>query len=368
MQTFITSIGQATPKHKFKQSDIANFMARSLAMDEQETKRLKILYRATDIEYRYSLISDYDKFPDKFDFFPANESLTPFPSTSKRMQLYLEEGFKVMLQAANNCLEKHPSVSSKDITHLIIVSCTGMYAPGPDIQLIEALGLPTDTKRTAINFMGCYAAFNAIKAAKSFVASVPDAKALVVCAEFCSLHFQKSKEDDHLLSGALFGDGAAAVLLESEPNGNLNLSLESEQCDLWLDGGKNMAWKIGDFGFEMRLSAYVPELINQGIKGLTEKLLIKHNLSPEDIDYFAIHPGGKKIIEKVEEALNIPRQKSCAAHKVLKEYGNMSSPTILFVLNEILENIETVQDSNKYIMAFAFGPGLTLESILFKIS
>jgi len=365
MQTYITSIGTANPSNRFRQADIAGFMSKVLELNAEETRQLNILYRATGIQYRYSLISDYDKIPENFQFYPNEKHFEPFPSTSKRMQLYKEKGLDVMLEAVHECFRQRESVDPGDITHLILVSCTGMYAPGPDIQLIEKLGLRSNVKRTSINFMGCYAAFNAIKTASAFAATDQDARVLVVCAEFCSLHLQKSKLEDHLISGSLFGDGAAALLVENEPAGQRNLALEADYCDLLWDGGDNMAWEIGDFGFEMRLSSYVPDLIDKGILQLTQNLLRNLNVPLESIDHFAIHPGGKKIVQRIEEALFLPKEKTKPTWEVLREYGNMSSPTILFVLKKILERGNKSENAER-IMAFAFGPGLTLESLLFK--
>ncbi|MEL6944146.1 MAG: type III polyketide synthase, partial [Bacteroidota bacterium] len=246
-------------------------------------------------------------------------------------------------------------------------SCTGMYAPGIDIELIQALDLPTHTKRTAINFMGCYAAFNAIKTAHQIVESDSNAQVLIVAVELCSLHFQKKKDDDTLLANALFGDGAGALLISGKANEEtLNLRLDNFYCDLAIQGKQEMAWSINDFGFEMRLTSMVPEFIRSGIKELTDRLLSNIDLSVSDIDYFAIHPGGKKILRVIEEELQIERGKNRFAHEVLRNYGNMSSPTIIFVLKQLMQTLNQ-QDQDKKILSFAFGPGLTLESMLLSV-
>src|SRR5699024_10541350 len=147
------------------------------------------------------------------------------------------------------------------ITHLITVSCTGMYAPGLDIEIVQEARLSPSVKRTAINFMGCYAAFNAIKVGDAICKAEAEARVLIVCVELCSIHFQKKKDDDNILSNALFGDGAAAIVLQSTPPQAASLALERFHCDLSFEGKQEMAWHIGDHGFEMRLSAYVPDMI-----------------------------------------------------------------------------------------------------------
>jgi predicted naringenin-chalcone synthase len=241
-----------------------------------------------------------------------------------------------------------------------------MYAPGLDIDLVKKLQLPTNVLRTGINFMGCYAAFNAFKVADAFCQADKNAKVLIVCTELCSLHFQKTPTQDNLISNALFGDGAGAVLVEGTTTASLRLKPENFCSDLAIEGEDDMAWAIGDLGFEMRLSTYVPSIIKGGILKLTKNLLDKISKNISDIRFFAIHPGGRKILESIEEELGINRCKNEPAYHVLKNYGNMSSPTILFVLQEIVRKL-TPNDRGEHILSFAFGPGLTLESMVLKI-
>ena len=193
-----------------------------------------------------------------------------------------------------------------------------------------------------------------------------NAKVLIVCTELCSLHFQKTPTQDNLISNALFGDGAAAVLLEGHTTASLRLKPENFCSDLAFEGEGDMAWAIGDLGFEMKLSSYVPSIIKGGILNLTRNLLDKISKNVNDIRFFAIHPGGRKILESIEEELGINRYQNEPAYHVLKNYGNMSSPTVLFVLQEIIRKL-TPHDRGQHILSFAFGPGLTLESMVLKI-
>lgn len=365
MKSFISAIGTANPIHITAQNKIADFMANALSMDDDEKHRQKVLYRASGISQRYSVLEDYGKNIEQYSFYPPNESLEPFPGIAHRMEIYKKEALSLCLQAIKDCLGKSV-LKAKDFTHLISVSCTGMYAPGIDIEIVQALKMSTHVQRTAINFMGCYAAFNAIKVADTICKADANAKVLIVCVELCSIHFQKDKDDDNILSNALFGDGAAAMIVQAEKPQGLALSLEKFYCDLKFEGKQEMAWHIGDHGFEMKLSSYVPEMIKEGIADLAAGLLNSFNLAVAEIDFFAIHPGGKRILETIEQELGISKNDNRHAYAILKKYGNMSSPTILFVLNLLLSEL-TEADKNKNVLSFAFGPGLTLESMLLKV-
>jgi prepilin-type processing-associated H-X9-DG protein len=363
--SYITAIGTANPPNKVSQSAIAEFMILAMQLNENGARKLRALFRMTGIESRYSVISDYGKSTG-FDFYPDAIDFEPFPSTKKRLTLFREHSLSLSLKAVESCLSKVSDFDKKSLTHLIVVSCTGMYAPGLDIDLVKSLGLSPAIQRLCINFMGCYAAFNGLKLANTFCQNDPHARVLLVCTELCSIHFQKENSEDNMLANALFADGSAALLLESTPRKGLNLKPESFQCDLAYDGENDMAWTVGDVGFEMKLSSYVPDVIRTGIKSLTQSLLSNISGSLNDVSYFAIHPGGKKILEVIEEELGLKKEQNKHAYEVLRKYGNMSSPTVLFVLNEVCKTLNGVDDGKK-ILSFAFGPGLTLESMILKI-
>ena len=214
--------------------------------------------------------------------------------------------------------------------------------------------------------MGCYAAFNAIKSGKYIVVAQPDAKVLIVCVELCTIHYQDKTDPDTLLANALFGDGAAAVVMTSGGFADVELAIKQHYSDLSLTAKSEMTWKIGDLGFDMKLSGLVPDAIKEGIRQLTNNLLEHLPINYTEIDFFAIHPGGKRIIEVIEEELHLSQENNNPAREVLKTYGNMSSPTILFVLRQILQGLSDNADG-KNILCFAFGPGLTMESMLLEI-
>ncbi|MBX2941025.1 MAG: type III polyketide synthase [Cyclobacteriaceae bacterium] len=362
---YITSIGTSNPLHKFRQSQIADFMIKAMQLNREEAQQLKVLYRATGIETRYTVLEDYGN-PELYKFFPNSKNFEPFPSTKSRMELYQHQAINISKDAVFNCLKGLHDFNNKEITHLIVVSCTGMFAPGLDLALVNELRLNATIQRTSINFMGCYAAFNAIRVADSFCSQSSNAKVLIVCTELCSIHFQKENTEDNKLANAIFADGSAALLLESLPRKSKSLKVGKSFCDIALSGIDEMAWSIGDFGFEMKLSTYVPEVIRHGIKILTASLLVANQIKMTDIDYYAIHPGGKKILEAVESELSLKKSDNRFSYSVMKKHGNMSSPTVLFVLQEIYQQLSP-QDHNKKILSFGFGPGLTFESLILSI-
>ncbi len=364
MCAFIRSIGTAVPAFQISQRETADFMCRHIAKTEGDRQKINLLYRASGIRSRYTVIPDFGTDPERFTFFPGKEDLQPFPGVGDRMALYEREVSALASEAASACLGQL-STLPQEITHLITVSCTGCVAPGLDIQLIRQFGFDTSVERTSINFMGCYAVFNALKVAANTVKAQPDARVLVVAIELCSIHLQSETTDDALLSGALFGDGAAAVLIESSSSTNA-LEILRFHNDLALDANDQMSWRIGDFGFEMRLSQHVSETVRKGIGALSARLLEKVGLTSQDIAHFAIHPGGKKILEAIEQALQIDKIKNEHAYTILREYGNMSSPTVLFVLQSLQKSL-TFRNHHELILSFAFGPGLTLEGMLLKI-
>lgn len=361
----ITAIGTATPGHRFKQSQIADFMVKAMQLNRHESRKLRAIFNACGIDYRHSVLQDYGLDND-YTFYANTPDFLPFPSTTRRLKVFREHALQLSFMAVQNMLEAVPQFNFKEVTHLITVSCTGMYAPGLDIELVKKLGLPSSVQRTGINFMGCYAAFNALKVADAFCQGDDKAKVLVVCTELCSLHFQKEPTQDNLISNALFADGAAAVLVEAKTTASFRLRPVNFYCDLAIEGEDEMAWAIGDLGFEMKLSTYVPSIIKGGILKLTSKLLDKISKNLSDIRFFAIHPGGRKILESIEQELGLTKDQNEPAYHVLKNFGNMSSPTILFVLREIVKKVKPL-DNGEDILCFAFGPGLTLESMILKI-
>ncbi|MEM9895777.1 MAG: type III polyketide synthase [Bacteroidota bacterium] len=358
MPAYIQSIGTAVPPFVADQQTICSFMQRNLELSEEEEKKLRLLYRASGIQHRYSVLEDFSHPNEEKGLFKKGD----FPSAKVRMDLFQENAVILAEKAATVALKDS---RGSEITHLIAISCTGMYAPGLDIELIERLNLKTDTQRTSFNFMGCYAAFNGMKTAQNIVLSDPESKVLVVAVELCTLHLQDTTDDESLLSNSLFGDGATAFLVGSEKTSSC-LELKGFYSDLFLQGKSEMGWYIGNHGFEMKLSPEVPDVIREGIGELTQRLLDKIEMRFSEIDLFAIHPGGRRILEVIEKELAISKEQNQASREVLKKYGNMSSATIMFVLQYLLHGF-TKEDDEKQILSFAFGPGLTMESAIMQV-
>lgn len=361
---FITAIGTATPENRHHQMEVAEFMVKAMNLDQAQTRKLRAVFRKSGIDYRHSVLDDYGK-TSGFKFYPEKLNGRNLPSTAGRLALYRNNALPLSIQAIQNCLTPESAVKRDTITHLIVVSCTGMYAPGLDIDLVKTLNLNPSVQRTCINFMGCYAAFNALKVGAAFCTQDKDATVLIVCTELCSIHFQNQPTDDNLLANALFADGAAALIMRNTPSPTAtSFETIAFHHELATEGENDMAWSIGDFGFEMRLSAYVPDIIQKGIKKLTHALLEKIN--GHAINYYAIHPGGKKILEVIERELGLTSDQNTHAYAVLREFGNMSSPTVLFVLHRLVAHLNGTAN-HKHVLSVAFGPGLTLESMILKV-
>lgn len=363
--SYLTAIGIAVPENRFEQSEIGRFMARVMQLDYANNRKLNAIFQSSGIAHRHSILTDYGKERD-FNFYSNTDNFEPFPTTSQRLHEYQTHAPRLCLAAIEKCVARQPGFDIQTITHLVVVSCTGMYAPGLDIDLVEKLGLCRDVQRLSINFMGCYAAFNAIKVGDAFCKADPTARVLIVCVELCSIHFQKQATEDNMLANGLFGDGAAAIIMQATPVAGVNLVPEAFHNSLSFSKDPQMAWCVGDHGFEMKLTSYVPEIIQNGIKRLTDEMLGKIKKDFSSIKHFAIHPGGNKILEVIEKELELSRHDNRHAYSVLNKYGNMSSPTVVFVLYDLLQEL-TAQEDDELILSFAFGPGLTLESILFRI-
>lgn len=361
--TYLVALGTAVPAYAYPQETILNFMEGLIPLSLSERKRLAKMYAHSGIRTRHSVLPDYNCEPEQRRLFPPSADLEPFPGISERMACFQREVLPLARQAVEDCFSNAPHMAIEHITHLIAVTCTGISAPGLDLMLMRELKLPTSVQRTAVHFMGCYAALHALKIADAICRSQTDAVVLLVCAELCTLYFQKKPTPDNLTANLLFADGAAAALLTSRRPSTAHLQLEGFASEVMLAGWDDMAWNISESGFLMRLSGEVPTYLRLAINPLIDRILTDLNLQPEEIQHWAIHPGGRKILDLIEQALNLPVLQ--ASRDILSEYGNMSSPTILFVLKRIWQH-DWLPARVQRILAAAFGPGLTLETALFR--
>ncbi len=279
-----------------------------------------------------------------------------FPSTAERMKRYETDAPPLALKAAEG-LQLSPG-EREQVTHLIVTSCTGLSAPGLDLQLVEALGLNPSVERTMVGFMGCYAAISALKLARHVVRSEPEAKVLVVSLELCTLHLQETSNLEQVLTFLVFGDGAAAALVTAEPTG---LELESFHAEVATASADQITWKIRDMGFDMYLSGQVPASIRGALGEGRERIL--KGAAVQSFDLWAVHPGGRTVLDAVEAAFTLPPKALDASREVLRKFGNMSSATVLFVLKTLLDH---PAERGARGCAMAFGPGLTAETMLFN--
>ena len=358
----IISIGTAVPQYGTKQNTILRFMQKAYH-DDAASRKLNILFSRSGINFRHSVIPDFGNENELPRLFSENRSL---PTIDERLRIYKECAVPLALEAIQNSLAKlKTTLAGFGVTHLITVTCTGLYAPGLDAEIMEKLNLSGDIFHTSINFMGCNAAFPALKLGDLIAGTDEHARVLIVCVELCTLHFQPKNNDDNLLSNTIFGDGAAAVLLIPDSEKNFShsggLTINGFHSEL-LSGGKDlMAWNVTPTNFEMVLDAKVPEFIGREAEEIVAKAARKLNFRPEEIRKWAVHPGGKKILDVVKEHLHLEVVDLQPSYKVLADYGNMSSPTILFVLNEILEaGLQT----RETVFAIGFGPGIGIETAL----
>ncbi|MDE3252682.1 MAG: type III polyketide synthase [Bacteroidota bacterium] len=356
--TEIISIATALPEHCHPQMEILSFMQDAYGLDETDRRKLKFLYKHSGIEKRYSVIADYGRSSADWTFIPQ-EKENSFPTLEQRMERYDQSAATLSVQAIEKCIEPH--IAKEAITHLITVSCTGMRAPGLDLEILSALQLRPDIFRTSLNFMGCYAAIHALKLARMICESTPASNVVIVCTEFCTLHFQQAFTEDNAASSLLFADGSAAILVSNQLKTKHSLSLRGFYSHVVQKGKDDMSWKLSSQGFLMTLSSYVPQLIQEDILSLVSEAVRQNQLDLSDITHWCIHPGGKRILDMVQNKLHLDQADLAYSRKVLSDYGNMSSPTVLFVLKEIME---ALQEKSARILGMAFGPGLTMETFI----
>lgn len=358
----IISIGTAVPRYSTKQSAVLEFM-KTAYNDETASRKLNILFHNSGIQTRYSVLPDFSNNQTENSFFNVNQ---PVPDVTQRLNIFKENVASLAIAAMNAAFQKlNTSIADFKITHLITVTCTGIYAPGFGAALIEELHLPEDIFHTAINFMGCNAAFPALNLADMITKTDENAKVLIVCAELCTLHFQAVDNNDNLLANTIFGDGAAAVVVVSDKAAKMNyqpgFSINGFHSLLLYKGKDLMGWNITPVNFEMVLDTGIPEFIGNEVNYIISKASKKLKTDPSAIDKWAIHPGGKKILDSIKKQTQLSDSDMQYSYKVLSEYGNMSSPTILFVLNEIMQ---AEQADGETIFSIGFGPGLSIETAL----
>ena len=401
MAVTLRALQTVVPPTILIQEQVRDIFAAQPGLSRLAQRLVSTSFNVSGIETRHTVIAELtlDNDATEPQFFDARQQLLLVPSTKVRNELYIEEATKLFVEAGRLALAACPDIRPEDVTHVVTVSCTGFYAPGPDYMLVRELGLRASTQRYHLGFMGCYAAMPALRTAKQFVEADPNAVVLVVSAELCSLHLRTSSDPDTIVASSLFSDGAAAGIVSSrEPlPGEKALGLDLFETVITPVGEGDMAWKIGDEGFEMILSTYVPHIIDEHIEGALAPLFARDvsitgqlaalpveadaasgvagaaavlTLAPPAtlssvIEHWAIHPGGRSILDKTETKLELRPDQLRPSRETLRTNGNMSSATILFVMKAILDGPATADGER--VCAMAFGPGLTVESGLMTV-
>ncbi len=347
---FINRIGCAVPRHDVHGKFTA--FAPRLLSDDRDRRLFARMAERCQIAHRYSCLAP-SADPTELDqagFYRRGD----FPDTARRMEAYDREALPLARLAV---AELGLGAARGAITHLIVASCTGFAAPGLDLQLIADLGLSPTVERTIVGFMGCAAALPALRLARHIVCSDRGARVLVVALELCTLHLQETGELETVLSFLLFGDGCAAALVTGEPQG---IEIEGFAAAVLPATADHLTWRIGAFGFDMHLSGQLPAAI---LRHLPQQL---PGLLPEatrrDIGLWAIHPGGRTILDAVEQGLALPPGALSCSRQVLRDYGNLSSAAVMFVLREMLDR--RVAGTG---CAMAFGPGIAVEAMRFSL-
>ncbi len=355
-------LGTAVPPFSIQQPAAAELASR-LKVARGEERLVSIAYRRSGVSSRHSVVLEgpvTDEVPQSF--YPAAlDDLDLGPTTGERIRRYEQEAAKLAGAAVTNAL-RDSGVAAAEITHLITVSCTGFSAPGFDLELMRDFKLRPGVSRTHLGFMGCHGLLNGLRVASAYHAADPSAKVLVVALEVCTVHQQYTSDPGQIIANALFADGAAAIVCGTPASGSpAGWQLLRNGSHVVADSEDAMSWRIGDHGFAMTLAPSVPKLIGELLRPWLTDWLRKSGLQLGDIRHWAVHPGGPKILQAVQDCLNLPANALATSHRVLSEFGNMSSPTLAF----ILQRLQRTPTAGPCVM-LGFGPGLTIEAALLE--
>jgi len=326
------------------------------------------LHAGTGIKTRYmvlpeQLIRDFRENTaiSQSCFLPDGTPDDRGPTTGERMEIYAREAGKLAVLSSGRAIEA-AKIDPATITHIVTVSCTGFFSPGVDFQMIRDLGIPTTVERVHIGFMGCHGSINGLRTARAFAGSRPDAVVLMCATELCSLHYHYGWSPGRVIANALFADGSAAAILThpSSRSGGVRV-VDTASCII-PDSAAEMSWMVGDNGFEMVLTRRVPGLIAEHLRPWLDAWLARHDLSADRVRGWVIHPGGPKILEAAASTLDITAEQLAPSRAILADFGNMSSPTVMFILDRVRRTGITGP-----VVMLAFGPGLIAEGALLYI-
>jgi predicted naringenin-chalcone synthase len=353
----VEGIGTALPPLSLPQ-ELSAAWSQEAAWGNGRRRLIPAVFLRTGIRRRHSVVLEGDPVRQGF-FRPARDARDGGPTTRERMERYAVEATGLAVRAARAALADGRLLGppAPPVSHLVTVSCSGFHAPGFDVHLVKELGLEPTIARTHVGFMGCHGALNGLRVARAFAESDPSARVLLCAVEMCSLHYDYRTDTARILANALFADGAAALVARA---GDGAWRLASSGSAILPASEDQMTWTIGDHGFEMGLSPRVPATIAEHLRPWLLRWLTGEGLAPGDVRSWAVHPGGPRILDAVEEALGLPPDATRDSRAVLEECGNMSSPTVLFILDRLRRRA-----APRPCVALGFGPGLAAEAALF---
>lgn len=361
MALTIRGLGTAVPEHRMTQAEATDLARQVCASGDDQARALGILYRRAGVATRHTALP----YQTVFEWLNAEDDgavatcVRLGPTTQERMRVYAEHASSLAFRAASAALESARTPAAA-ITHLVTVSCTGFAAPGVDFALIGRLGLNPSVERVHVGFMGCHGSINGLRVARALAAADPAARILLCAVEICSIHYQMQWDPKKFVGNSIFADGAAAIVGLSPVQADASdWRVAATASRLLPDSADAMRWTIGDHGFEMELSPLVPELIRRHLRPWFEDWLAGQGLAIAEIGSWAVHPGGPRILGAVEDALGLNREALAMSRQVLSEYGNMSSPTVLFILERL-----RAQQAPRPCVMLGFGPGLMAEVAL----
>ncbi|AQY02013.1 alkylresorcinol/alkylpyrone synthase [Microbacterium foliorum] len=374
----LRSLRTIVPDTVIEQHEVRDIFASQPDVGRLAQRIIGASFNGSGIDTRHTVIEELSSTAstDATLFFDRESGLLQSPGTAARNDVYIREASRLFVEVARSALDADPDIVAADVTHVITASCTGFHAPGPEYEIVRGLGLSDSVQRYHLGFMGCYASLPALRAASQFCAADPDAVVLVVSVELCTVHLRSSEDPDLIVANSLFADGAAAGIVTARdlPTPVPAVRLDGFHTAIAAEGEKDMAWTIGDHGFEMILSTKVPQIIGETIIGAIRPLYAREGELAaafdegrvgERVEHWAIHPGGRSILDRVQERLQLSDAQLHPARETLRENGNMSSATVLFVIKRILD--DGAADGSR-VAAMAFGPGLTAESALMTVT
>ncbi|QEO14654.1 type III polyketide synthase [Agromyces intestinalis] len=381
MTATLRGLSTVVPPTVLVQSEVRDVYAAQPGLNRLAQRILTTAFNESGIETRHTVLDEltWDPRDEEPVFFDQATGDLLLPGTKVRNDIYTDEASRISLEAGAAAIAATPGIEASDVTHVITVSCTGFYAPGPDYVLARDLGLPAGVQRYHLGFMGCYASIPALRLAAQVCDADASAVVLVVSVELCTLHLRSSNDPDTIVASSLFADGAGAGIVTARPlePGERGFDLDRFATRITPVGEGDMAWKIGDHGFDIGLSPQVPHIIGEHITGALEPLFagdaslsgaLEADASGESIAHWAIHPGGRSILDRVEARLALREDQLVPSRSTLRDFGNMSSATVLFVLRGILDGVGPVAAvDGERVAAMAFGPGLTVESALLTV-